>query len=116
MKIIGSIIAIIILGYIMQLVTPWWGIVLAVVIVTFIVNKNYWSSFVIGFLGVFILWGGFALFKDLGNASLLSSQVGDLLGGLPGIALVALTGALGGLLGGLSGMLGYSARELNFVS
>ena len=113
MKISVSIIAIIILGYVLQLVTPWWGIVLAVMIVTFVLNKSYWASFIVGFLAVFLLWGGFALYKDLGNEGLLSAQIGDLLGGLPGVALVAITGVLGGLLGGLSGMLGYSARELS---
>lgn len=116
MKMIASIVAIIVLGYILQMVTPWWGIVLAVVIVTFVLNKNYWTSFVVGFIAVFLFWGGFALIKDLANESLLSSQVGELLSGLPSIGLVAITGVLGGLLGGLSGMLGYSARELSVVS
>lgn len=112
MKIIISIVAIIVLGYIMQLVTPWWGIALAVMIVTYLLNKNYWTSFLVGFLAVFLLWGGFAFIKDVSNGSILSSQVGDLLQGLPSIALVLLTGVIGGLVGGLSGMLGQSAREL----
>lgn len=112
MRILISIIAIIVLGYILQLATPWWGIALAAMIVTYVLNKNYWISFLVGFLAVFILWGGFALIKDLSNESLLSAQVGDLLQGLPSVALIALTGLIGGLVGGLSGMVGYSAREL----
>jgi len=116
MRIVASIIAIIIIGYLLQFVTPWWGIVLAVMIVTFILNRNYWTSFLIGFLAVFLLWGGFALFRDMANESLLSSQIGDLLQGIPSLGLIALSGIIGGLVGGLSGMLGYSARELNMVS
>lgn len=112
MKIVGSIIAIIILGYIIQFVTPWWGVALATMLVTFLLNKNYWVSFIVGFFAVFLLWGGFALIKDLANESLLSAQVGDLLQGLPSIALIVLTGIIGGLLGGLSGLVGHSAREL----
>ena len=116
MKALISIIAIIVLGYILQMVTPWWGIVLAVVIVTFVMNKSYWVSFLVGFLAVFLLWGGFAFFKDAANEGMLSAQVGDLLQGLPGFTLILITGLIGGLVGGLSGMLGYSARELNPIS
>jgi len=112
MKIVGSIIAIMILGYIIQFVTPWWGMALATTIVTFMLNKNYWISFIVGFFAVFLLWGGFAMLKDLSNDSILSAQVGDLLQGLPSFALIALTGVVGGLVGGLSGLVGQSAREM----
>lgn len=112
MKFIGGIIGVIILGYFMQLVTPWWSIALAAMIITFAINQNYWKSFLVGFFGAFLLWGGFALIKDMGNNGILSAQIGDLLQGLPPIALVLLSGIIGGLVGGLSGLLGYSAREL----
>lgn len=112
MKFIGGIIGVIILGYILQMVTPWWGIALAAMVITFAINQNYWVSFLVGFFGVFLLWGGLALIKDMGNSSILSAQIGDLLQGLPSIALILLTGLIGGLVGGLSGLLGYSAREL----
>ena len=101
-----------ILGYLLQFVMPWWSIALATMVVTYILNKNYWVSFIVGFFAVLLLWGGFALLRDLANESLLSAQVGDLLQGLPTIALIALTGIIGGLVGGLSGLVGHSAREL----
>jgi len=112
MKILLSIIAIMILGYVMQFVTPWWGVALATMLVTYLLNHNYWVSFIVGFFAVFLLWGGFALLKDIANNSVLSAQVGDLLQGLPSVALVALTGVIGGLVGGLSGLVGQSAREM----
>ena len=112
MKFLLGIVGIMILGYILQFVTPWWGIALASMLISFTLNKNYWISFLVGFIAVFLLWGGLALIKDMANESLLSAQVGDLLQGLPGIALILLTGIIGGLVGGLSGMVGYSAREL----
>jgi len=112
MKIIVGIVSIMILGYVLQFVLPWWSIALATMIVTYLLNKNYWVSFLVGFFAVFLLWGGFALIKDMANESLLSAQVGDLLQGLPSIALIALTGVIGGLVGGLSGLVGQSAREM----
>lgn len=112
MKIIIGIVSIMILGYALQFVLPWWSIALATIIVTYLLNKNYWVSFLVGFFAVFLLWGGFALIKDMANESLLSAQVGDLLQGLPSVALIALTGIIGGLIGGLSGLVGQSAREM----
>ena len=101
------------LGGVAQLYFPFWSVVLvAFIIGLFFLHKNSRTGFFIGFLAIAILWGGYAFYLDMLNESILSTKMGNLFGGLPGLALVCLTGVLGGLLGGMGALTANLGRKL----
>jgi len=90
---------------------PWWGFVLSSAMVGALVKQSALPSFLAGFLGMFIAWGGSALWIDWQNKSLLSQKIANLLSlGGSSIALIFITALLGGLLSGFASLSGHFAR------
>lgn len=110
--IIFGIIAIVLLGYIVHLFTPWWSIVVVAGIVGLIFSKNAGFSFLYGFVGVLLLWGLTAFFLDAANESILSIRMGKIIGDLSSGGMIGVTALIGGLLGGLGAMTGTLGRKL----
>lgn len=106
MKIIIGVVATIILGGIFQSFFPFWSLAVAGFIVAMFVGGKGLTSFFYGVIAGCLLWGGYALWLDLANQGLLSSQFGNLFGGLGRPAVLMLTTFLGGLLSGFGTLTG----------
>lgn len=92
----------------------WWTVSIAAFIVGLLIGERWLSGFAYGFLGIGLLWGGYALFLDFANGSLLSRQIGQMLQGLNSYSVLGITALVGGLLGGFSAMSGSVLRSLLF--
>lgn len=105
------IILILILGFIIQSFLPWWSIMLVAGILTLFFQLSTTQRSLAGFLGVFLLWGSYAIYLNMLNSGILAEKMGMLFGGLGGMTLVLITAIVGGLFGGLGAMtasLGYA--------
>ncbi|MEO1517793.1 MAG: hypothetical protein AAFV95_22420 [Bacteroidota bacterium] len=112
MKNIIGLFAILVAGYFVHQWLPWWSIAIVCAIVCAWLQQTAWKNFLLGFVGVALLWGLTAFVINQGNDSILAARMGELLGGLSGGLLVGVTALLGGLVGGFGGMSGGLAGQL----
>ncbi len=95
------------LSFVCGLFFPWWSIAVAAFLVSALLQQKPLFSFLSGFIGLMLLWGGLALAIDWNNNSILSTKIAELLhlGGSSVVVLVvtAVIGALAGGGGALSG-------------
>lgn len=105
-------IIIIIVSFLLSYFLPWWNIALVAVVSSFMLRLKQWTALLFGLLAGFILWAMVSFYIDIENQSILSSRIGNLLGGLGPIALIAVTGLLGGLIAALGSLAGASIRSL----
>jgi hypothetical protein len=110
-----SFISVLIVGGALQLFLPWWIIAVVAVLVGYFFKQGSGLSFLAGFLGVFILWTGYAYLLSSANNHLLASKIAELMAPLTGGSknvLFLLSGVVGGLVGGLSSLTGSLAAKL----
>ncbi|MBL7790967.1 MAG: hypothetical protein JNK77_01490 [Saprospiraceae bacterium] len=112
MSFIRTLALTILLGLLLQLVLPWWGIALAGAIAGAIGTRNLLSAFLAGLLGAALLWGGYAAYLNDLNQGLLAEKMGILLKGVGANGMLILTAIVGGIYGGLGALLGCWARRL----
>jgi len=94
---------------------PWWSLVVAAFACGYFMPlrlriHSLWAGFIAGFL----LWSVYALYLNMTNDGLLTTKIGDLLGGVPALSLPVLSGLFAGILSGmgaLSGRLGKGLLE-----
>ncbi|HET9430505.1 MAG TPA: hypothetical protein VFO70_04980, partial [Chitinophagaceae bacterium] len=98
MKIIVAIVLTGLLAFVLGLYFPWWTIAIAAFFVGILVYQKAGIAFLGGFLGVFILWAGLAIWIDVKNQGILSHKIAALLplGGNP-VLLILVTAILGAL-------------------
>lgn len=92
----------IITGYLINLVLPWWGIAITGLVLGFQMKPKSGKAFGIGFLALFLLWGCQALYTHLVNDGILSTRIAEMLGVGSPLLVVLITGVLGGLISGLA--------------
>jgi len=112
MKYLLGIAGIIVLGFILQSFFAWWSIVLVAGIVGAAIKLNNLQSYLVGFLGVFLLWGAYAAFLNNANDGILAGKMGALFGGLGTFQMVLITALLGGIIGGFGALTGRLGRSL----
>lgn len=100
------------LGLGFQWILPWWSVAIAAFLGGTITREQVRWGFLVGFLGIGLLWLFHAWGIHLQTDGILSDRVAGMFGVGSGMALVFLTGLLGGLVGGLGGMTGAAFREL----
>lgn len=100
------------LAYLAGLVLPWWGFVAILFLVSAFLNQKNITSFLSGFISMFLLWLVLAWVIDSQNNQILSQRVATLLP-LNGnsMLLMILTGAIGGVLGGMAALSGSYLRS-----
>jgi hypothetical protein len=111
MKSIITIFAIIIVGALFNLFAPWYIIALVSFALAFVSSEKGFSAFLSGFVAVFLLWLGTAVFQTLGNEGILVGRMSQLIG-VSGFLLYLLTAIIGGLIGGFSALTGYLLRNI----
>lgn len=114
MKFSAAIILTALLAFISGLFFPWWGIAITSILVAVLVHQKAGKAFLAGFLGVFILWAGLALWIDMKNNGVLSKKIALVLPlGGNAILLILVTGLVGGLVAGFAAMSGSFLRASN---
>jgi len=93
-----------IIAVVLQQFLPWWSIVFAGFIFGFLIEQSARAAFIYGYLGIFLLWGGAALFIYIVNDAILAQRLASLMGLPHGILVVIITGIAGGVISGLSAL------------
>lgn len=102
---------IIILSFLLQMVLPWWIVIIISFAICGIIGKTGKISFWQPFIAILALWIGMALFKSLPNHNILATRVAEMLGVKLWPIVLAASGILGGLVAGISGYCGYHFRK-----
>ncbi len=110
MKLIVKVILIALLAYILQMFLPWWAIAISSFVVNAIIHTKAGSSFLAGFLGVFVLWFIAAWRIDAKTDSLLTQKMAELFFVNEPLLLILITAFIGGLVGGLAGLAGSTLK------
>lgn len=100
------------LGVGFQWVLPWWSVGIAAFLVGTTAQDRFRWAFLVGALGIGLLWLFHAWGIHLQTDGILSDRVAGVFGVGSGVVLVFLTGLIGGLVGGLGGMTGAAFRKL----
>lgn len=105
MKFFIAILSIAIFSFIAGLYTPWWSIALVAFIVSLLVPQQPGSSFLSGFMGVFLLWLLLALLINAANGGILANRIAVMLGlGDRSVLLAFVTALVGGTVGGFAAL------------
>lgn len=99
-------ILILITAFLLNLFLPWWSIAIPGLIFGYLLNEKPAASFGWGFLALFLLWGGHALYIHFANDGILSSRIAEMLSVGSPLLVVLITGILGGLVSGLAALTG----------
>jgi len=102
---------IIIAAFLLQMVLPWWVIVIISFATCGLLGKTGKISLWSPFFAILLLWTGMALYKSIPNEHLLVSRVGEMLGVKSWWLVLVLTAVLGGFVAGVSGVCGYHFRK-----
>ena len=111
MKFFLRLILIGVLTYFLSTVAPWWVIFIIGISCGLTIPGNSLTVFVSGFLGVGIVWMGYAWKLDSENESRFSSMIGEILTVGDPLLLIVIVGVVGGLCGGFSAMSGSLLRQ-----
>lgn len=111
MKLFLRMILIAAISYFASFVLPWWIIVLAGALIGFLIPGGVLNSFISGFLGVGIVWTGYAWKLDAENDSVFSGVILEILPLGDNLTLILTVGVLGGICGGLGTITGSLLRK-----
>jgi len=104
-----------VVGLILQLVLPWWGMLISCFFIALFTFDKQGNNFLAAFLGIFLLWFCFAFWIDFQNDQILSQRVIQLFP-LPksSFLLIFITGLVGGIAGGVAAMAGTQTGVVIF--
>lgn len=102
-----KVILFLVAGFLLQLVLPWWGMLISCFFIALFTFDKQGNNFFAAFLGIFLLWFGFAFWIDFQNDQILSQRIIQLFP-LPksSFLLIFITGLVGGLAGSVAAMAG----------
>lgn len=102
---------ILIASFLLQLVLPWWVIIVISFAACGLIGKTAKVSLWHPFFAIVVLWTGMALFKSIPNHNLLVSRVAEMFSLHAWWLILVLTSLLGGFAAGVSGLCGYHFRK-----
>jgi hypothetical protein len=100
-----------ILVVLLNVVAPFWAVMIGIAILSALIAPNGIGGFMGGGLGMGLIWLGQCIYLDVVSNSPLPDKMGELMGLGSGMTLVALTGGIGFLLGAFSGWTGALFRR-----
>lgn len=104
-------IVIIIASFLLQMVMPWWIIIVISFATCGLIGKTGKISLWSPFFAILVLWIGMSLFKSIPNNHLLALRVAEMFGIKSWILILILTAVLGAFCAGISGFCGYHFRK-----
>lgn len=104
-------IIILIVSFLLQLIAPWWIVVLISFVTCGLLGKTSKISLWAPFFAIALLWLGMSLFKSIPNNHLLATRVGEMLAVKSWILVLVLTSVMGGFVAGVSGICGHYFRR-----
>ncbi|ACU05506.1 MULTISPECIES: hypothetical protein [Pedobacter] len=104
-------IVIVILSFLLQMVLPWWVIVVISFATCGLIGKTGKISLWAPFFAILLLWTGMALFKSLPNNNLLAGRIAEMFGVQSWLLILLLSSLLGAFTAGVSGYCGYHFRK-----
>ncbi|MBO0948278.1 hypothetical protein [Fibrella forsythiae] len=106
------ILLIALLSLLAQLVLPWWSVALVAFAFCFGRPVSGGRSFLYSFLGVGLVWLGYALLQHSQSGGILTSRMSEVIKLPPTpIYLLVITPLLAGLVAGFAGLSGYWVRQ-----
>ena len=96
----------------LNIVAPYWAVMIALTVLAGIIRPSGWGGFFGGGLGMGLVWLGQTVYISAVTSSTLPDKMGALMGLGAGLNLMLLTAVLGFILGGFSGLLGVMFRNL----
>jgi hypothetical protein len=102
---------IIIASFLLQMVLPWWVIIVISFATCGIIGKTGRISFWQPFFAISLLWLGMALFKSFPNHHVLATRVAVMLSVKMWPIILLVTILIGGIAAGISGYCGYHFRK-----
>jgi hypothetical protein len=112
MKFFISVLLIALLSVAACLYLPWWSIAIVAFVVAAIIPQKPLLSFLSGFTGLFLLWGGLSYYISSSNHHLLAQKISVLLLKTDSpITLVLATAFIGALVAGLAALSGSFVRK-----
>ncbi|WP_080238082.1 M48 family metalloprotease [Spirosoma rigui] len=107
-----QIILVALISLVAQLVLPWWSLAIVAFSVCFWRSRSSGLAFLYGFLGVAVVWLGYALIIQLQTDGVFVGRMSELLfKSNTSVLPVSATTLLGGIVGGVAGMAGYFVRQ-----
>lgn len=104
-------ILIFITAFLLNLFLPWWSIAIPGLVFGWWFNEKAGTSFVFGFVALFILWGGQALYIHFANDAILTTRIAEMFQVGTPLVVVLITGLLGGVVSGLATLTGAMLKE-----
>ncbi|WP_346239510.1 hypothetical protein ABDK00_007315 [Niabella insulamsoli] len=84
---------------------PWWSLAIVAFLVSLLIAQRPLTSFISGFLALFLVWLILALLINAENGSILANRVGGMLGiGQQPVMLAVLSAFIGGLVAGFAAL------------
>lgn len=108
-------IVIIILSFLLQMVLPWWIIVIISFATCGLIGKTGKIALWAPFFAILLLWTGMALFKSLPNNNVLAMRIAEMFGVQSWLIILVLSVLLGAFTAGVSGFCGYHFRKAVLV-
>lgn len=114
MKFYISVILIALFSFIAGIYLPWWSIAVVSFLVALFIQQKAFTSFIAGFIAIFILWAALASWIDVQNQQILSHRIAEILP-LKGssVSLILLTAFIGAIVAGFASMSGSLLRSIN---
>jgi hypothetical protein len=91
----------------LPLLMDWWWYVPVCFTGAFLWPVTGIKNFAIAFLMIFMIWTGWAWYKDTDAHISVASTMANILGDLPPAIMYPVSGVIGGLTGGLAALTGY---------
>ena len=96
----------------LQLVFPWWSMVIVAALLSFLMGKTFRHSFFSGLLGCGIVWLVYALFVTASTGNLMTQRIAELFS-LPATWLLFVVSFLvAAIAGGVGAWTGYSLKGI----
>lgn len=100
------------LAFLTGLWFPWWSLAPVALLAGWLIPQSGWRSFLAGFLALFLLWTGLALWLDQANQGILATKVAGLFPGPDSALFLAMvSGLIAGITGGLGALTGHFLRS-----
>lgn len=102
---------IIIAAFLLQMVLPWWVIIVISFATCGLIGKTGRIAFWQPFLAIFLLYIGMSLYQSIPNQHLLATRVAEMLGVKLWYIVLIVTALLGALAAAIAGYCGYHFRK-----